>query len=423
MQKIKDMKCNINHEDYGLPLESSLSSQIYDALQGNIVEQLMEMAKTQNPTNYFRSILEGHSFKVEQATLPHYYNMFQEIKEQLGFEDNIDFYVTGDSSVNAYSICSMNPEEPNIINVNSSLVELMTDDELRFVIGHEMGHLINGNTKLTRLIDFVYSNKEETPITLQYKIRLWGQLNELIADRYGFLAMPNINVCISAFFKMASGLDFDKMKMNIENFIEDNKKRLDFFRNDKGLNFDVHPVNPIRVEALNIFAKSEFFVKDGTNRQELNNEMDDLISILLRVRNSELDVYMTDYIVSAGIIMSNSDGEMSEKELEIILDELSATQIFPGEFINEIFKLEKDQIISMFIQSTHKILEINPNLREALFIYLIQIMMADKKIDTNEINTLIQMANDFFGYQQVEAANIILEMLKNNFTPNVISLY
>ena len=109
--------------------------------------------------------------------------------------------------------------------------------------------------------------------------------------------------------------------------------------------------------------------------------------------------------------------------LEIILDELSATQIFPGEFINEIFKLEKDQIISMFIQSTHKILEINPNLREALFIYLIQIMMADKKIDTNEINTLIQMANDFFGYQQVEAANIILEMLKNNFTPNVISLY
>ena len=77
----------------------------------------------------------------------------------------------------------------------------------------------------------------------------------------------------------------------------------------------------------------------------------------------------------------------------------------------------------MFIQSTHKILEINPNLREALFIYLIQIMIADKKLDTNEINTLIQMANDFFGYQQVEAANIILEMLKNNFTPNVISLY
>lgn len=417
------MAKKLNPEDYSLPLEKSLSEQIYNALQGNIVEQIAKIAKVQNPINDYRSILEGHSFKVEEGTLPHYYNMFHEIKEKLCFEGDIDFYITGDSSVNAFSICSMNPEEPNIINVNSSLIELMTDNELRFVVGHEMGHLINGNTKLTRLINFVYPGDAEAPVTLQYKIRLWGQLNELIADRYGFLAMPDINVCISAFFKMASGLDFEKMKVNIDKFIEENRKRLDFFRNDKGLNFDVHPVNPIRVEALFDFSRSVFFKKCGTSRKKLQEEMDDLISILLRVRNSELDSHMADFIASAGLMMATSDEGATNEEIEVILEELSATKIFPMDFLEKVSKMKPDEISKMFSDSVNKIMEINPNLREAMFLYLISIVMADKEINGDEINFLLNIGEQALGYSPMEAANILLAVIQRHYTPRMTDLY
>lgn len=417
------MAKKLNPEDYSLPLEKSLSEQIYNALQGNIVEQIAKIAKVQNPINDYRSILEGHSFKVEEGTLPHYYNMFHEIKEKLCFEGDIDFYITGDSSVNAFSICSMNPEEPNIINVNSSLIDLMTDNELRFVVGHEMGHLINGNTKLTRLINFVYPGDAEAPVTLQYKIRLWGQLNELIADRYGFLAMPDINVCISAFFKMASGLDFEKMKVNIDKFIEENRKRLDFFRNDKGLNFDVHPVNPIRVEALYDFSRSVFFKKCGTSREKLQEEMDDLISILLRVRNSELDSHMADFIASAGLMMATSDEGATNEEIEVILEELSATKIFPMDFLEKVSKMKPDEISKMFSDSVNKIMEINPNLREAMFLYLISIVMADKEINGDEINFLLNIGEQALGYSPMEAANILLAVIQRHYTPRMTDLY
>ena len=425
MQLFKNivMAKKLNPEDYALPLEKALSEQIYNALQGNVVEQIAKIAKVQNPINDYRSILEGHSFKVEEGTLPNYYKMFHEIKETLCFEGDIDFYITGDSSVNAFSICSMNPEEPNIINVNSSLIELMTDKELRFVVGHEMGHLINGNTKLTRLINFVYPGDTEVPVTLQYKIRLWGQLNELIADRYGFLAMPDINVCISAFFKMASGLDFEKMKVNIDKFIEENRKHLDFFRNDKGLNFDVHPVNPIRVEALYNFSKSMFFVKGGTTRKRLQEEMDELISILLRVRNSELDSHMANFIATAGLMMAGADNSNSDEEIEVILEELSATKIFPMNFLEDIAQMKPEDLGKLFTDSINKIMEINPNMREAMFIYLISIVMADKELSIDEINSLLNMGQNALGYSPMEAANILLAVIQRHYSPKMTDLY
>jgi len=213
------------------------------------------------------------------------------------------------------------------------------------------------------------------------------------------------------------------MKVNINKFIEENRKRLDFFRNDKGLNFDVHPVNPIRVEALYDFSRSEFFVKNGTSREKLEEEMNDLISILLRVRNSELDSHMADFIASAGLMMATSDEGATDEEIEVILEELSATKIFPMEFLEKVSKMKAEEIGKMFTDSVNKILEINPNLREAMFIYLISIVMADKEINADEINFLLNIGEQSLGYAQMEAANILLAVIQQHYSPKMTDLY
>ena len=405
--------------EYGLPLEVELSTQIYNALQGNVVEEIIKMAKIPFSDNYYRSMLEGHSFKVEEGTLSRYYNIFNEIKETLQFTEPVDFYITGDPSVNAFAIASQEEGEPNIINVNSSLIQLMTDDELRFVIGHEMGHLINKNATLVKLINFVFPHGATIPITLQYKIRLWQQLSELVADRFGYMAMPNLNVCISAFFKMSSGLDFNKMDMKVEAFLEDNKKRLEYFRNDKGINFATHPINPIRVEALNQFSKSVFFNEKGTSKEELENGMNELIEILLKVRNTELDSNMAKFIATAGLIIANCDETISENEIDLIFSELSVLEIFPKTYLEDI---AQSDVVETFKESIKKLLELNPETREAMLRYLISIALADKDINVKEVELIFNIAAGELGYSPMETAQIFSQMIQIDFTPSMNAL-
>lgn len=405
--------------EYGLPLEVELSTQIYNALQGNVVEEIIKMAKIPFSDNYYRSMLEGHSFKVEEGTLSRYYAIFNEIKEALQFTEPVDFYITGDPSVNAFAIAAQEEGEPNIINVNSSLIQLMTDDELRFVIGHEMGHLINKNATLVKLINFVFPHGATIPITLQYKIRLWQQLSELVADRFGYMAMPNLNVCISAFFKMSSGLDFNKMDMKVEAFLEDNKKRLEYFRNDKGINFATHPINPIRVEALNQFSKSVFFNEKGTNKEELEKGMDELIEILLKVRNTELDSNMAKFIATAGLIIANCDETISENEIDLIFSELSVLEIFPKTYLEDI---AQSDVVETFKESIKKLLELNPETREAMLRYLISIALADKDINVKEVELIFNIAAGELGYSPMETAQIFSQMIQIDFTPSMNAL-
>lgn len=405
--------------EYGLPLEVELSTQIYNALQGNVVEEIIKMAKIPFSDNYYRSMLEGHSFKVEEGTLSRYYNIFNEIKETLQFTEPVDFYITGDPSVNAFAIASQEEGEPNIINVNSSLIQLMTDDELRFVIGHEMGHLINKNATLVKLINFVFPHGATIPITLQYKIRLWQQLSELVADRFGYMAMPNLNVCISAFFKMSSGLDFNKMDMKVEAFLEDNKKRLEYFRNDKGINFATHPINPIRVEALNQFSKSVFFNEKGTSKEDLESGMNELIEILLKVRNTELDSNMAKFIATAGLIIANCDENISENEIDLIFSELSVLEIFPKTYLEDI---AQSDVVETFKESIKKLLELNPETREAMLRYLISIALADKDINVKEVELIFNIAAGELGYSPMETAQIFSQMIQIDFTPSMNAL-
>ena len=306
-----------------IPLERELGKQIYQALQGSVVETILKTAQDGTSDDYWRSHMEGHCMKVDKDILPEFHALCQEVKDKLEFKEEVDFYVTGDSSLNAFSVAAEAEGQPHIVNVNSAMFDLMSQDELRFVIGHELGHIINKDSALKRLIYFVFPpDAVNPPITLQYKIRLHDQLAELVADRYGYMANRNLNACVTAFFKMASGLDLGKMNVSIDALLADNRKRLDYFLNDKGLSLYGHPVNPIRVQAINLFATAR-------KKKELEEGMDELISILLKVGNSPMDEDLSVFIATAGLIVADADGKITDKEVEHIIQNLANLQIFP----------------------------------------------------------------------------------------------
>ena len=287
----------------------------------------------------------------------------------------------------------------------------MTEDELRFVIGHELGHLINKDTKLARLIQFVFPPEAAVPVSLQYKIRLHDQLAELVADRYGYMATDDLGVCVTAFFKLASGLDLVKMNVSIDALIADNNRRLDYFLKDKGISRATHPVNPIRVQALNLFSTM-------TTQKELNEGMDELISILLKVGNSELDEYTAQFIVSAGIIVANIDKALNQEEYNAIIENLADLKIFPRKFIEEVMN---GDILQTFNNSVENILKVNPGMREDMLEYMIQIVISDKTISTEEMDMLYDFGRNV-GLSDMEVATAIAVAIQKNYIPSMESI-
>ncbi len=394
-----------------LELEKQLGKQIYNALQGEIVEDVLRKTTTSSRDAYWRSSMEGHSLKVQKELLPDFYDLCQDVKKKLDFNDKVDFYITGDSDVNAFSLAAEDEGEPHIVNINSALFDLMSQDELRFVVGHELGHLINKDTALVRLINFVFPPEAAVPVTLQYKIRLHEQLAELVADRYGYMATENLGVCVTAFFKMASGLDLQKMNVSIEALIADNNRRLEYFLKDKGISRSSHPVNPIRVQALNLFATSK-------SQKELQSGMDELISILLKVGDSELDEYMARFIASAGLIVASSDDEMKEDEINQIIEMLARLKIFPRKYLEEI---AGGDVMKTFNEAVENILKINPGMRMGLLEYMIHIALSDKIIARKEVDLLYQFGSSI-ALSEMEVATAIAESIQRNYMPSLESI-
>ena len=395
-----------------LPLERELGKQIYQALQGPVVETILKSAKDGSGDDYWRSRMEGHCMKVDKEILPDFYALCQDVKKRLNFKDAVDFYVTGDSTLNAFSVAAEDEDHPHIVNINSAMFDLMSEEELRFVIGHELGHIMNKDSALKRLIYFVFPpDTTNPPITLQYKIRLHDQLAELVADRYGFLANGNLNACVTAFYKMSSGLDLAKMSVSIDALLADNRKRLDYFMKGKGLSRYDHPVNPIRVQAINLFATAK-------SKKELEEGMDELINILLKVGNGPLDEDLSVFIASAGLIVANADDRVTEKEVEHIIQNLANLQIFPKRFLDAV---AKSDVSNLFDQSVKNILSQNPGMRDGLLAYMMGLVMSDKEISENEIG-LIYGFGDSIGFSEKEISQKIAEMIQRNYVPSLESI-
>ena len=225
------------------------------------------------------------------------------------------------------------------------------------------------------------------------------------------MATDDLGVCVTAFFKLASGLDLVKMNVSIDALIADNNRRLNYFLKDKGVSRATHPVNPIRVQALNLFSTMK-------TQKELNDGMDELISILLKVGNSELDEYTAQFIVSAGIIVANIDKALNQEEYNAIIENLADLKIFPRKFIEEVMS---GDIIQTFNSSVENILKVNPGMREDMLDYMIQIVISDKTISNEEMDMLYDFGRNV-GLSDMEVATSIAVAIQKNYIPSMLSI-
>ena len=127
----------------------------------------------------------GEMVQVNAVNFPKVYYPFQDVVRAVGIAEP-ELYIYNDPVMNAYTYGDTNP----FVAVSSSVVEKLTEDELRSVLAHECGHILCRhtlyNTMLAILINTGFA-LELISLSLLRPIyaalRYWSRCSEYSADR------------------------------------------------------------------------------------------------------------------------------------------------------------------------------------------------------------------------------------------------
>src|SRR6478672_7483985 len=131
-------------------------------------------------------------------------------------------YVTQTPIANAMAVGF---DKPFVI-VHSGMLEVLTEEELRTVLGHELGHIMSGHTTYSTiayiLLYFGLSNlpflAAAAILPFQLALLEWQRKSEFSSDRAGLLVAQDLNISMSTEMKLAGGREYGD-ELRVEEFI------------------------------------------------------------------------------------------------------------------------------------------------------------------------------------------------------------
>jgi Zn-dependent protease with chaperone function len=152
----------------------------------------------------------GDAVRVDERQFARVHRLVVDMATVLDVPELPEVYVANNPVTNAVTIGMDKP----IIVLNSGLVDLLDDDELAFVIAHELGHVLSGHavyqTLLQRLL-LLSAGFASIPIgglgvrVIVAALMEWSRKAELSADRAGLVAVQDPAVALRVHMQLASG--------------------------------------------------------------------------------------------------------------------------------------------------------------------------------------------------------------------------
>jgi Zn-dependent protease with chaperone function len=175
------------------------------------------------PERSLRLLYLSDSVRVGDEQFAHLYAMLRDACYLLDLEKVPAMYVTQDPKPNAMCV---GLDEP-IIVVTTGLVELMDEEEMRAVLGHEVGHALSGHSVYRTILLFLTGLALKVawiPLgtvavtALVTGLREWFRKSELSADRAGLLVGQDLQASMRGLMKLAGGNHLHEM--NVDAFLK-----------------------------------------------------------------------------------------------------------------------------------------------------------------------------------------------------------
>lgn len=209
-----------------------------------------------------RLLFQGNAVRTGPTQFPAAHALLVEVATTFDWPEVPELYVTQTPVFNAGAYGMDHP----FIVLHTAALEILTEDELRALIAHEMGHIVSGHalyrTIAAILLAVSFSALPFLAGIALLPIRLaileWSRKAELSADRAGLLGCQNVMVAQQLFMKMAGGSRgaLQAGAMNLDDFMS---QANEYVQANDG--FDIiykvlntlalsHPMNTIRAAEL-----------------------------------------------------------------------------------------------------------------------------------------------------------------------------
>jgi Zn-dependent protease with chaperone function len=160
--------------------------------------------------------------KVTSGQRPKMNVMWTEVLETLDWAERPELYITQTPVVNAMAVGFEHP----FVVVNSGMLETLTEEEVRSVLGHELGHIMSGHPTYTTIaVILMYFGVSNLPflaaaalLPFQLALLEWSRKSEFSSDRAGLLAVQDLNTVMSTEMKLAGGKPYGD-QLRVEEFI------------------------------------------------------------------------------------------------------------------------------------------------------------------------------------------------------------
>jgi len=375
----------------------ALAELLADASFSSTVNRLLAELKPHNA----RKELLTKALKLTRGMMPGLYEVTDRCAQTLQLEAEIEIYVNQDGRFNA--ACYPPVKEKVLLVVTSALLEKFSQDELAFVLGHELGHYLFEHTRFP--VDYILENNGGSLSPLHaMKLYAWIRNAEVTADRVGMVCCRDFDVAANTFFKLSSGITSSSFQFSVKDYLaqlEDLRHEVAQQETDPQDWFRTHPFNPMRLKALEVFTRGRpYFSLIGQSGGELTAEqVADEVAEMMSLMEPTYLQDATDtgrkarsYLLAAGFLVAAANGVVEQSEVNALV-QIVGQQVSPEEIRqtfsrsvpevrDEVGVLAKD--LSALLTGVQKLQLIRD---------MVVISYADGSVDQHEVDCLVWICN------------------------------
>ena len=294
-------------------------STLYDKFKvGTLLQSGRECDKQSERS--LKASLSRSGVRLTDTVSPRTCGIVRSVQDNIGFAGDVALFCLRNNDINAFAALDISENgEEYVIGVTSAALELLNDDELSFVLGHEFGHVIYKHNDLLGLRNNDPNDPRLTilPYLGEHLYLGWRKKGEISADRIGLLSCGSFEAGARALIKTAYGLSERNLNLDVDGLlaqIESLKGKPEAMDSA----FGSHPDLPVRLKALKL-------IEDGVNSKgrigldEVENQIDAMFAWSKRYPVKELDEAVMRAVACAGLDMLVVDREIDDKEIETLI--------------------------------------------------------------------------------------------------------
>jgi hypothetical protein len=320
------------------------------------VNEQIARHEAEGPSGIRRNLLST-SVRLTPGMAPEIVRMADECIEKLGVELPLELYVYSSPQFNA---ACFKPEDDRLyVMFSSSLLEGFSSQELKFVMGHELGHHVYDHHAVP--VGYLLRGKQRPDPELALELFAWSRYAEISADRAGAHCAQDMDAVARSLFKLSSGLTTKVVEFSLDDFVAqvDDMQAVD---QEPGQGappsdwFSTHPFSPLRVKALKLFERSELY-GGSVSAQDLEIGVQSVLSLMepsyLEAKTDTAEAMRR--LLFAGLIaVADAVDGISSEELEVFakfFGKYAFTEKLDIEKIKQTVNRRADQVMQRATQT------------------------------------------------------------------------